>query len=265
MQKKQTLQSAIFLGRKEGALGALQYLLQQKVAIKMVVNPGGTDLSLRSFAQKHKIRFLTDDRMLYRTIERKDASIRADLVISYLYPKKIRRPLIEHAKLGCINFHPAPLPEYRGRAGYNTAILEKKKRFGVSAHVIDSETFDSGPIIEVLRFRIDPSHESVLSLERLTQKKLLELFKIVIARYKKGAAIKTKQNRGGLYLTAEGLESMKRILPSDSAKDIHRKIRAFFFPPYRGATIEIKGETFTLVDDEMLSELGKLLKTQRHV
>lgn len=43
----------------------------------------------------------------------------ADLVVSYLFWRKIRKPLIVRPKYRCINFHPAILPDYRGLAGYN--------------------------------------------------------------------------------------------------------------------------------------------------
>ena len=34
-----------------------------------------------------------------------------DLAVSYLYWRKIRKPLIEGPNYGCINFHPAILPD----------------------------------------------------------------------------------------------------------------------------------------------------------
>ncbi len=47
-----------------------------------------------------------------------------DVVISFLYWRRIREPLISLGSSGCLNFHPAPLPDFRGLAGYNVAILE---------------------------------------------------------------------------------------------------------------------------------------------
>ena len=40
-----------------------------------------------------------------------------DLGISYGYNRKITDPLLSTLKKGFVNFHPAPLPEYKGNLG----------------------------------------------------------------------------------------------------------------------------------------------------
>ena len=77
-----------------------------------------------------------------------------DVVISFLYWKLIREPLISLGRIGCLNFHPAPLPDLRGLGGYNVAILEGRDEWGVSCHFVD-ERFDTGDLVEVERFPID--------------------------------------------------------------------------------------------------------------
>ena len=78
-----------------------------------------------------------------------------DVVISFLFWKLIREPLISLGRVGCLNFHPAPLPDFRGVGGYNVAILEGLSSWGVSCHFVD-ERFDTGDVVEVERFPIDP-------------------------------------------------------------------------------------------------------------
>ena len=53
-----------------------------------------------------------------------------------------------------INFHPG-LPQYRGRGSINFALYNKEKYFGCTAHIINSEKIDSGPIINVKKFYIN--------------------------------------------------------------------------------------------------------------
>lgn len=248
------------MGRKMGAVDALAFLQEKNVLITAIVcpSPRADGEALRAFARKNKIPFFVDDAKLYALIKKNRFS--ADLVISYLYPKKIRTPLITFGARGCINFHPAPLPENKGRAGYNTAILDGEKTFGVSAHFVDSEKLDAGPIIKVLRFPINPQTETAFSLEKRTQEKLLVLFKDVIEKFLSGKDIVTRPNAGGRYLTANDLEAMKRVRLNETPEDIRRKIRAFFFPPYTGATLRIGGETFTLIDQSILDTLAELLE-----
>ena len=38
--------------------------------------------------------------------------------------------------------------------------------------------------------------------------------------------------------------------------DLDRKLRAFWYPPWPGAVVEVDGRDLTLVDDELLAEVG---------
>lgn len=258
------LKRVLFLGRKPGASRALIHLIQEGIEVSLVVAP--TDSELQMAANQHQIKTISDDSELYRLISTSDPLVAdIDLVISYLFPKRIRKPLFLLGKLGCLNFHPAPLPDYKNRAGYNTAILDQRMDYGVSVHYIDSDEFDAGPIIEVLRFPIDPERETALSLERTAQEKLLELFQITIARFARGETILTLPNVGGQYLTSRKLEALKLVDPNcDSPEVIHRKIRAFFFPPFSGAYIIVGGQKFTLVNQEIMDWLARVLNSLSH-
>lgn len=257
------IKNVILMGRKAGAAQALEHLISKGVSVKFIVTPLAEDqtVTLRDAAVRHVIPVFDDDSEVYRMIFDSHPLVQGvDLVISYLYWNKIKKPLIDLAARGCINFHPAPLPEYKSRAGYNTAILERKKEFGASAHFIDSEDFDSGPIISVKKFSIDQERETAHSLEKKAQEALLALFKEVIEMFLTGDEIAAQPNEGGLYLTQKELEKLKEInLERDSLEDINTKVRAFFFPPYSGAKIKIKGKDFTLVDDDILKYIRGLL------
>lgn len=256
------VERVIFLGRKPLAVEAAKFLLGQNIQIALIVCPstGKDAAAFLEFGRENNITVLNDGKALYQMIKDGDERTKnIDLVISYLYPRRIKMPLIKLGALGCVNFHPAPLPDYKSRAGYNTAISEGKKEFGVSAHFVDSEEFDAGPIIRVSRFPIS-ADEQVMDLVEKTQEKLLVLFKEVIARFQKQLPIEIAENKGGLYLTGEQLEHLKEVdLDKDSPEEIHKKIRAFFYPPYHGATVSIKGEKFTLVNESTLRYLADKL------
>ena len=46
---------------------------------------------------------------------------------------------------------------------------------------------------------------------------------------------------------------MKQIRDGD---DVEKKIRAFWFPPYDGAYVEIKGQKYTLINRQLLEEIA---------
>lgn len=175
-----------------------------------------------------------------------------DLGISILYWRKLIDEFITIPSKGVINFHPAPLPDYKGTGGYNFAILDGCATWGVSAHYVD-ENIDTGPIIEVSRFPIDRERETCVSIESKTRKALRALIHRIITRVAiHGKELPRQPNVGGRYITRREMEAAKRILPGD---DVGRKVRAFWFPPYDGAYIEIDGQCFTLVSREILSTL----------
>jgi methionyl-tRNA formyltransferase len=183
-----------------------------------------------------------------------------DLVTSFLYWRKIKPSLIKLPRLACINFHPAPLPEYRGVGGYASAILHDKQEFGVTVHHV-SEGFDEGDIIEVSRFPIDCTKETGYSLEKKTMEKLYESFTSLMSALTDSNYVLPRIPQGeGTYTDIPTRETWKKVTALDSPEDIDRKIRAFWFPPYSGAQIEHNGASYTIVNDLILKELANTLK-----
>ena len=176
----------------------------------------------------------------------------AELVISFLYPRLIREPLISLGRIGCLNFHPAPLPDFRGLGGYNVAILEGLREWGVSCHFVD-EHFDTGDLVEVERFDIDPDAHTALSLDLESGERLVGLFRRVVDRALAGEELPREPQGEGRYVSGEEFERLRVVRPGD---DLDRKLRAFWYPPYPGAVIEVEGRRVTLVDDALLAEVA---------
>ena len=188
----------------------------------------------------------------------------ADVAISFLYPRLIREPLISGPARGCLNFHPAPLPDMRGVGGYNVAILEGFGEWGVSAHFVD-ERFDTGDLVEVRRFPIDPESETAWSLDLRSQEDLLDVFRGVVATLVSGGELPREPQGEGRYVSRRDLDGMRRTPPEASSEEIERRIRAFWYPPWPGATIERDGRSYTLVDEARLAEVARALRNAGEV
>ena len=179
-----------------------------------------------------------------------------DLVISLLFWKRIRRPLIQLPGIACINFHPAPLPEFRGIGGYNVAIMENLNYWGAAVHVVD-ESFDTGDLIDVRRFDIDALHETAFSLEQKTQQVLFEMFRDTMENVNRDRKFTGKPQGEGRYFSRGDFERLRRIQPDDTREIVARKIRAFWYPPNGGASILINGTEYTVIDEDILDRLAK--------
>jgi methionyl-tRNA formyltransferase len=178
-----------------------------------------------------------------------------DLLISYCYPSLIREPLISSPKFGCINFHPAPLPKYRGFAVYNFGILNGEKKWGVTAHCIDNR-FDTGDIIKVNEFDIS-ENETVVSLRKKSHTQMLILLNDVLDNFENLYRKKKKQTGEARYYSRKKMNEVRKIKLDDSADEIKQKIRAFWCPPHHGASMTIQGEEFTIVSSELLEKIWR--------
>ena len=247
---------ALFLGKnKRSAARALDWLVEQGCEVPAVVAAQPDEWThdeqrLDLVAERHGLRLTGDDDLYERPPED------VDLVISFLFWKRIRPGLIELPRVGCLNFHPAPLPDMRGVGGYNVAILEGRRDWGVSCHFVDPE-FDTGDIVAVERFDFDPESATAFSLDLESQERLLELFKEVIGRALAGEELPREPQGQGRYVSRAELEELRRLGPGD---DIDRKLRAFWYPPWPGATVEFDGRELTLVDGDLLGAVARALR-----
>jgi methionyl-tRNA formyltransferase len=175
-----------------------------------------------------------------------------DLVLSFLYWKRIREPLLSLGRIGCLNFHPAPLPDMRGVGGYNVAVLEGMSEWGVSCHFVEAD-FDTGDIVEVERFPVDPDTATAFSLDLESQERLYGLFQRVLRRALADEDLPRTPQGEGRYVDRAEFEALRRVRPGD---DLDRKLRAFWYPPYPGAVLEVDGRELTLVDEGLLADMA---------
>ena len=249
---------------KKSVLNALSHLVfyngSYKLPVELVAVVASKGGDLWEYATKLKanvpafssLKILTN-KELYST----DLG-QVDLVISYLHPHRIKEPYISSPTLGCINFHPAPLPRYRGVACYSRAILNQDTSYGVSCHFVDKE-FDTGDIIEVRKFPIEVKEETAWSLEMESMSLMQEMFEHIMASFLNEERIpRTKQDSSveTFYTSIKDIDTLRMIEDSDSEELIDRKARAFFFPPFPGASFKSSPNT-TVVSSGLLKVLQK--------
>lgn len=240
----------IFCGRKNWAAQALKYIIKLgwevqgvKTAPEALWMP---EPHLTTTADKLNLPILPPHLPLPKD---------TDLVISYLYSYLIKEPLLSHTKLGAINFHPGLLPEFAGLRGYNYAILEGYKRYGCTAHFMDDK-FDHGDIIKSYSLLID-DNETAFSLEHKTQQKMFALFKDICKMINRGEPLpRFAQTRPPQTVSRAEFEKAKE---SPMGYPVERWVRAWWYPPYRGATIAVDGEKLTLVSDSILKSIAPRL------
>ncbi len=78
-----------------------------------------------------------------------------DLVVSVRYRRILREDAIRVPRLGVLNIHSGPLPDYRGVMATFWAMLNGEREIGTTIHWIVDAGIDTGPIIDVLRQPVD--------------------------------------------------------------------------------------------------------------
>lgn len=254
--------NVVYLAKnKRSAARCLEELLSRGCEVSAVVVGEPSELDHESqrvdlVAERHGLPLLSEAELYASAPELHG---RVDLVLSVLYPRLIRRALIELPRVACLNFHPAPLPDWRGLGGYNLAILERLEEWGASAHFVD-ERFDTGDIVRVKRFPLDPDAETAWSLDLLSQEHLFEVFCEVLELALSGEPLPRERQGNGRYVSRADLELLRMVPEDAGAEEIERRIRAFWHPPWPGATIMRGGRAFTLVDQSLLDETARTLR-----
>jgi methionyl-tRNA formyltransferase len=239
----------VFMGKsKRSAVRALDLLVERGAEVAAVVAPEPDRWTrepqrLDLAARRHGLPLAA--------VEELEGEV--DVVISFLYWRLIREPLLSLGRIGCLNFHPAPLPDLRGVGGYNVAVLEGLGEWGVSCHFVD-EQLDTGDLVEVERFEIDPDAHTAFSLDLLSGERLVDLFGRVIDRLLAGEELPREPQGPGRYVSREDFEALRVVRPGD---DLDRKLRAFWYPPYPGAVVDVNGRRLTLVDEGLLEEVAE--------
>lgn len=254
---------AIFMGKdRPSVLAAFRYLIRRGVKVEVVVGEETHGpQSLRSLAKQFEIPVATDTE-LYEHLDgtaKRDYDVEnVDIVISFLYWKLVKRPLLDLPRIGALNVHPCPLPEFRGFAPYTFGILENYPHWGVSIHFMD-EKLDTGDVVQVRRFEIDLSHETAFSLARRSQEQALLLFQEVVDSLLCGKELpRIPQRSAGRTFTKKDFERFRRIQPDDSWEQIERKIRAYWSPPHEGAVVTVNGRELTVITNPILREIAGL-------
>lgn len=94
--------------------------------------------------------------------------INPDVICVVAYGKIIPKEILEIPKYGCVNVHPSLLPQYRGSAPIQWAILNGDKETGVTTMYLDEE-MDSGDIILQTKTPIDKDETSGELWDRLSK------------------------------------------------------------------------------------------------
>lgn len=230
----------VFMGTPEFAVGILDTIVKHQLEVVGVITaadkPAGRGQKLKFSAVK-EYAIANGLKLLQPTNLKDDAflaelkSLNANLQVVVAF-RMLPKVVWEMPKLGTINLHASLLPNYRGAAPINWAIINGETKTGVTTFFIDDK-IDTGAMIANSELTIDANenagqlHDRLMQLGSETIIKTLELIENDQAQPK-------IQNDLEISKTAYKLNKENcKIDWSKSVLEIHNQIRGL--SPYPGA------------------------------
>ena len=163
-----------------------------------------------------------------------------DVVAVVAYGRILPQRVLDIVPQGFINIHASVLPQYRGSAPYQWAVLDGLKETGVSAQFM-VHAMDAGDVVGVSKTPIGPDETAGELLDRLAVLGA-DLLSETLAKYEKKELIPVPQDESKVTMAPMLDKSMCPIDWSKTAQQIHDKVRGLH--PWPVATMEIKGQKF---------------------
>ena len=185
-------------------------------------------------------------------------NLNPDVVAVVAYGRILPQKVLDIAPKGFINIHASILPQYRGSAPYQWAVLDGLEETGVTAMYLCRE-MDAGDMIDVSKTPIGPDETAGELLDRLAQLGAKLLSK-TLRRIETGEVTATPQDHEQATYAPMLDKSMCPIDWTKTAQQIHNQVRGLH--PWPVATAELAGTKFKIHATAVLEgsgEPGKIL------
>jgi len=246
----------VFMGNHTVGVIALKELLKHANVVAVFAYPdhyddGNLYLSVKECAKKNNIPLFQHKGISDKQAEKAISKFKPDLIVTADYKYILKKEVFDIPKFGAINFHPSLLPQYRGRAPVNWAIINGEKKCGLTVHYIADEV-DTGDII--LQKEIEIQTEDTI---KDIHDKLFPLYKgltcEIINLFKKGKPKGHKQNNAKATTFPARKPDDGLIDWRLKAADIYNFVRAITYP-YPGAFSFLDDEKYIIWDCHVLDK-----------
>jgi methionyl-tRNA formyltransferase len=151
-----------FLGRGNLGFEVLKKLnAEPSILIKVIIScKESVEVGLKQsdfeiFAKENGILYFSENNINKDFYDNLFHDFSIDLAVAMLWLYTISDHIIKSTKYGILNLHGGLLPRYRGNACQTWAILNGEDKIGVTCHLMEGGSFDSGPIVKQEYFTVN--------------------------------------------------------------------------------------------------------------
>ncbi|MCR5590729.1 MAG: methionyl-tRNA formyltransferase [Lachnospiraceae bacterium] len=195
---------------------------------------------VKEYASSHGIRVLQPVKIRQSEEIKKLREIDADIYVVAAFGQILPPEVLSIPKKGCVNVHASLLPEYRGAAPIQRAIMDGRKVTGVTVQQMN-EGVDTGDIISTVEVAIDPDETGESLFDKLKEAGA-QLIVRTLRDIESAEASFTPQDESKATYAGMLKKEMGLIDFTKTADEIERLVRAF--SPWPG--------TYTYLGKKML-------------
>ena len=236
---------AIVFAYHDVGVRCLRVLLDAGVEVPLVVthtDAAGENIwfaNVAEVAQRHALRCVKPADPHLPDLLAEATAAKPDFLFSFYYRHMLKASWLQVPRCGAFNMHGSLLPQYRGRAPVNWAVIDGATRTGATLHRMNEKP-DNGAIVDQCAVPIlidDTAHEVFAKVTVAAEIVLARSLPRLLA----GTAEETPQDLSqGRYFGGRRPED--GLIPAAaSARQIHNLVRALA-PPYPGAFCRIRGQ-----------------------
>ena len=170
------------------------------------------------------------------------AALQPDVCAVVAYGRILPQKVLDVPARGCVNIHASLLPQYRGSAPYQWAVLDGLKETGVSAQHM-ALAMDAGDVIDVEKTPIGENETAGELLDRLAVLGA-ELLSRTLKKFEEGRPAGVPQDESQVSYAPMLDKSMCPIDWTKPAQKIHDQVRGLH--PWPVATATIAGTFFKI-------------------
>ncbi|MBU2938818.1 methionyl-tRNA formyltransferase [Lacinutrix sp. C3R15] len=269
----------IFMGTPDFAVATLQTLVENNYNIVGVITapdkPAGrgrklNESAVKQYAKSQDLKILQPTNLKATSFTEELAALKANLHIVVAF-RMLPKVVWQMPEYGTFNLHASLLPNYRGAAPINWAIINGETKTGVSTFFID-EKIDTGEMILQEEILIE-ENENAGSLHDKLMHLGSQLVLKTVSLIAEGNVKTTPQPENAEIKTAYKLNKDNcKIDFNDSLNNIYNKVRGL--SPYPAAwcvlqnneeTLDIKIYAAEKELDTHTIEVGKVITTKKEI
>ncbi|MBQ7415699.1 MAG: methionyl-tRNA formyltransferase [Oscillospiraceae bacterium] len=180
-------------------------------------------------------------------------ALQPDVCAVVAYGRILPQRILDVPTKGCVNIHASLLPQYRGSAPYQWAVLDGLTETGVTAQYMALK-MDAGDVIDVAKTPIGSDETAGELLDRLAVLGA-ELLSKTLSRFAAGEVLATPQDESAVTYAPMLDKSMCPIDWSKTAQQVHDHVRGLH--PWPVATAELGGTKFKIHQTTVAQGSGK--------